>query len=331
MLYIICCSFGYQYVNIDDCWAASRDKNNMIVPDSKTFPDFPGLVDYVHSKGLLFGLYSDAGNFTCAKRPGSLGYEKEDAMQYAKWKVDYLKYDNCNNEGIKPEARYPVMRDALNATGRRIFYSMCEWGQADPATWASDVGNSWRTTGDIQDNWASMVSRADQNNMWAGFARPGGWNDPDMLEVGNGGMSTAEYTSHFSMWALMKSPLLVGCDIRNMSDITMSILTNVDVIAVNQDTLGVQGKKVFVNGTSEVWAGPLQATPPVKQAFAVILFNRGVSAVEITAKWSDIGVVSSGVSCDVRDLWAGTDMGKTSDYIVSMVQTHAVVMYKLTC
>ena len=210
------------------------------------------MVDYVHGQGLLFGLYSDAGDKTCAGRPGSLGYEKEDANRYAEWKVDYLKYDNCHSAGSKPETRYPVMRDSLNATGRPIFYSMCEWGVDNPATWAGNVGNSWRTTPDISDNWASMISRADLNDQWAADAGPGGWNDPDMLEVGNGGMTDAEYKAHFSLWCLMKSPLLIGCDIRNMSQATLAILTNSDVIAVNQDPLGIQGKKVKVNGTSEV-------------------------------------------------------------------------------
>lgn len=318
-------------MNIDDCWATSRDKNNFIIPDNKAFPDFPSLIEYVHSKGLLFGLYSDAGNLTCAGRPGSLGYEKEDAMQYAKWKVDYLKYDNCHNEGTSVTARYPVMRDSLNATGRPIFYSMCEWGVADPATWAGDVGNSWRTTPDISDNWASMISRADENNLWAGFARPGGWNDPDMLEVGNGGMTITEYTSHFSLWALMKSPLLVGCDIRSMSNDTYRILTNTEVIAVNQDPLGVQGEKVFVDGTSEVWAGPLEPRSPAKMSFAVILFNRDFVEAKITAKWSDIGLQDENMSCDVRDLWAGADLGKMSGSITEMVQSHAVFMYRLDC
>ena len=143
----------YTYVNIDDCWARSRAADGTIQPDPQAFPDMKGLADYVHGKGLKFGLYSDAGTKTCAGRPGSLDYETKDANTYAEWGVDYLKYDNCNNGGSKPEVRYPVMRDALNKTGRPIFYSMCEWGVDNPATWASKVGNSWRTTGDIGDNW----------------------------------------------------------------------------------------------------------------------------------------------------------------------------------
>ncbi len=288
------------------------------------------MVDYVHGKGLLFGLYSDAGDKTCAGRPGSLGYEKEDANRYAEWKVDYLKYDNCHSAGSKPETRYPIMRDSLNATGRPIFYSMCEWGVDNPATWAGDVGNSWRTTPDIKDNWASMISRADLNNEWATYAGPGGWNDPDMLEVGNGGMTGPEYQSHFSLWCLMKSPLLIGCDIRNMSKDTLDILTNSEVIAVNQDPLGIQGKKVMVNGTSEVWAGKLQPIAPSKSSFAVILFNRGLSSVTITGEWSAIGLDAS-LSCDVKDLWTHKDMGKMSGSVSAIVPSHGVVMYRLNC
>jgi len=193
--------------------------------------------------GLKFGLYSDAGTFTCAGRPGSLGYEINDANIYASWNVDYLKYDNCNSN-TSPETRYPPMRDALNATGRPIFFSMCEWGVDDPAKWAGAVGNSWRTTGDISDSWASMLSNLDQNDKWWSYAKPGGWNDPDMLEVGNGGMTQDEEISHFSLWALIKSPLLIGCDITKLSQETLTILTNPEVIAVNQDPLGVQGHKI---------------------------------------------------------------------------------------
>ncbi|UJR19661.1 hypothetical protein I4U23_022796 [Adineta vaga] len=236
---------GYQYVNTDDCWQVSRDTNGTIQADPKAFPSgIPALVDYVHSRKLKFGLYSDAGFKTCGGRPASLHYETTDANTYASWKVDYLKYDNCNTDGTAPEIRYPVMRDALNATGRSIFYSMCEWGVDQPALWAPDVGNSWRTTDDIQDNWKSMLNNIDINNAYADKAGPGGWNDPDMLEVGNGGMTDAEYVTHFSLWAISKAPLIVGCDISKMSAATLATLTHPEIIAINQDPLGVQGKKV---------------------------------------------------------------------------------------
>mmetsp|Transcript_44595 Transcript_44595/g.115949 ORF Transcript_44595/g.115949 Transcript_44595/m.115949 type:complete len:561 (-) Transcript_44595:442-2124(-) len=237
---------GYNYLNMDDCWAEARDNTTgVIIADAKAFPSgIATLADYVHSKGLYFGLYSDAGTNTCAGRPGSLSYEKVDANTYAKWSVDYLKYDNCNNEGIAPEQRYPVMRDALNETGRTIFFSACEWGEDDPATWMPTVANSWRTTGDISDSWSSMITRADLNNEWASYAAAGGFNDPDMLEVGNGGMSTDEYRTHFGLWAIMKAPLLIGCDVTKMTADTKAILLNKEVIALNQDGLGVQGKRV---------------------------------------------------------------------------------------
>ena len=237
---------GYNYINLDDCWQNSRDPvTHEIQVDANLFPHgIKYLADYAHSKGLLFGLYSDAGYKTCAGRPGSLGYEEIDAKTYASWGVDYLKYDNCYTDGSKPEVRYPPMRDALNATGRPIFYSMCEWGVDDPATWAKDVGNSWRTTGDISDSWNSMITIIDTNNRWADYAGPGGWNDPDMLEVGNGGMTFEEYKVHFGLWALSKAPLLVGCDVTTMTEETKSILLNPEIIAVNQDPLGIQGRKI---------------------------------------------------------------------------------------
>lgn len=236
---------GYKYINLDDCWQKSRDENNMIVPDNVTFPNgIEPLVKYAHRKGLYFGLYSSAGNYTCQKRPGSLDYEKEDAEQYAKWEVDYLKYDNCGNNGISSLIRYPKMRDALNKTNRPIFYSLCQWGREKVATWAGEVGNSWRTTGDIWDSWDSMINIIDENDKWYQYAGPGGWNDPDMLEVGNGGMTLIEYKTHFALWAISKAPLLIGCDITKMSEEIKNILTNPEVIAVNQDKLGQQGHKI---------------------------------------------------------------------------------------
>jgi alpha-galactosidase len=235
---------GYNYVNLDDCWQSGRDANGKIIVD----PAFPNgikpLADYAHKRGLLFGLYSDAGYKTCAGRPGSLGYEEIDAKTYAEWGVDYLKYDNCFTDGSKPSKRYPVMRDALLKQNRPIFYSMCEWGVDDPATWARPVGNSWRTTGDIFNSWNSMIDIIDQNNKWYEYAGPGGWNDPDMLEVGNGGMTFEEEKIHFGLWCLSKAPLLIGCDITKMSKETFEILTNPEAIAINQDPLGIQGRKI---------------------------------------------------------------------------------------
>jgi alpha-galactosidase len=239
-------SHGYIYLNLDDCWEApQRDSNGNLYGNPSTFPNgMKSLGDYIHSKGLKYGVYSDAGYKTCAGRPASLGYETQDANTWASWGVDYLKYDNCNTDGSPPEKRYPVMRDALNASGRPIFFSMCEWGVDNPATWAGDVGNSWRTTGDISDSWSSMIGKFDENAPLYSYAHTGAWNDPDMLEVGNGGMTTDEYTTHFSLWAAMKSPLLIGCDVTTMSTATKTILTNDEVIAINQDKLGKQASLV---------------------------------------------------------------------------------------
>ena len=245
---------GYTYVNLDDCWASFRNPNGTIHADPITFPSgIASLADYVHAKGLKMGVYTDLGYETCAGRPGSLNYEAIDALTYASWKVDYVKVDNCNTDGSAPEVRYPIMSLALNESGRSIFFSMCEWGTDDPAYWAPYVGNSWRTTGDISDNWARMTSRLDDNEPLYPFAGPGGWNDPDMLEVGNGGMTNDEYQAHFSLWAFMKAPLIIGCDVTSMSNATFGILANDEVIAINQDSLGIQGRRVWSTGTpSEV-------------------------------------------------------------------------------
>ncbi|KAM0828039.1 hypothetical protein ACQ4PT_067811 [Festuca glaucescens] len=198
---------GYKYVNIDDCWAEpNRDYQGNMVPNKQSFPSgIKALADYVHAKGLKLGVYSDAGTQTCSLRmPGSLDHEEQDVKTFSSWGVDYLKYDNCNNGGRNVVERYTKMSNAIRKYGKNIFFSLCEWGDNNPATWAGGMGNSWRTTGDIADNWNSMTSRADQNDKWASYAGPGGWNDPDMLEVGNGGMTEAEYRSHFSIWALAK-------------------------------------------------------------------------------------------------------------------------------
>ena len=236
---------GYNYINLDDCWQKDRAEDGTIIPDNITFPDgIKPLVDYAHSKGLYLGLYSSAGIYTCQGRPGSLGYEEIDAKQYAEWEVDYLKYDNCYNNNTPSLDRYPKMGEYLNKTGRPIFYSLCQWGRENVPTWGKKVGNSWRTTDDISDSWDMMMRKIDENDEWYEFGGPGGWNDPDMLEVGNGHMTTTEYKTHFSLWALAKAPLLIGCDITKMTEDTKNILTNPEVIAINQDPLGEQGHKI---------------------------------------------------------------------------------------
>ena len=237
---------GYKYINLDDCWQNyTRNENGEIqIDEVKFFHRISPRVQQAHEKGLLFGLYSSAGNLTCQNRAGSLGYEDKDATTYKNWGVDYLKYVNCYNQNISSREGYLKMRSALGGKGRPIFYSICQGGEEKVATWAKDVGNSWRTTGDISDSWGSMISIIDENDQWYEYAGPGGWNDPDMLEVGNGGMTLAEYKTHFGLWAISKAPLIIGCDIRSMADEIKNILTNPEVIAINQDKLGQQGHKI---------------------------------------------------------------------------------------
>ncbi len=241
---------GYQYVNLDDCWALpQRNAQGNLVPDPVRFPrGIKFLADYVHARNLKLGIYTSAGTKTCnvAGFPGALGHEYQDAALFASWGVDYLKYDNCNNQGVDAQLRYTTMRDALAATGRPIVYSICEWGRTGPPRvweWGKDVGNLWRTTGDISDNWGSMIGKAQFNRALPQWAGPGHWNDPDMLEVGNGGMTATEYRTHFSLWAIMAAPLLIGSDLREVSDETFNILKNTDVIAVDQDHARPAGRR----------------------------------------------------------------------------------------
>ncbi|XP_052162709.1 alpha-galactosidase-like [Oryza glaberrima] len=321
---------GYTYVNLDDCWADyQRTKEGYIAADPKKFPSgIKALADYVHSKGLKLGIYSSAGTRTCSKTmPGSLGYEDIDAKTFASWGVDYLKYDNCNSDGSSETVRFPKMSFALRKTGRPIFYSICEWGQRNVATWGGQYGNSWRTTGDINDSWASMLSNIDSNDASASYAKPGGWNDPDMLEVGNGGMTNDEYVVHISLWAIAKAPLIIGCDVRSISRETLEILSNPEVIAINQDPLGVQGKKVRkYDNEIEVWAGPLS-----QQRTAVLLLNRGATGSrQITAAWQDIGV-GPGVAVEAKNVWLhATAPGRFTGSLTAEVAAHLCKLFVLT-
>ncbi|CAF2100474.1 unnamed protein product [Rotaria magnacalcarata] len=323
---------GYNYINVDDCWASSRDQTtNYIIPDPIGFPSgMASLADYVHSRGLSFGLYSDAGIKTCAGRPGSYGFEDIDAQIYAQWKVDYLKYDNCyagpTNKTIKE--RYERMRDALNRTGRPIFYSACEWGEMLPAIWFRAIANSWRTTTDISDRWISMLLNIDINDLFANFAAPHGFNDPDMLEVGNGGMTSTEYRTHMSLWSIAKAPLLIGCDVRQLSQETLEILRNSEVIAVNQDSLGIQGQKIRIDleHDTEIWAGPL-----TDGSKAVLAFNRAhIINQTISVLFPDLGWKSTS-RVKVRDLWLHKDLGEfQGNYTAFNIESHGAQMLKMT-
>ena len=318
---------GYQYVVIDDCWQVSRDQNGNIIPDPKRFSHgMKALADYVHSKGLNFGIYSDAGTGTCQKRPGSRGYEFQDARTYASWGVDYLKYDWCNHSTQDSAASYSIMRDALLASGRPIVFSLCEWGSTKPWLWARDVGNLWRSGGDIGDVWDSpkeplgVVNIVDHNADLYSFAGPGHWNDPDMLEIGNGGMTNTEYRAHFSLWAMLAAPLMAGNDLRNMSPEVHEILTNKEVIAIDQDELGQQGRRVSKNGDLEVWSRPLK-----DGSRAVILFNRGANSSQIEAKWADLGYPDH-LRASVHDVWEHKDLGFFTEKFAANVPSHGVTM-----
>src|SRR3954468_23732638 len=315
---------GYRYVNIDDCWAApERDPaTGRLTSHPQRFPHgIAYLADYVHARGLKLGIYTSAGTQTCAKTmPGGLDHEEIDAQTFADWGVDYLKYDNCNNAGVDARLRYTRMRDALKKTGRPIVFSLCEWGQNKPWEWAADVGNLWRTTGDINDSWSSVVNLLKLNAPLAPYAGPGHWNDPDMLEVGNGGMTDVEYRSHFSLWAMLAAPLIAGKDLRSMRPEIHDILTNKEVIAVDQDPLGIQGRRVMKDGDREVWSKQL-----ADGSRAVILFNRGAAEQSVTATWEQIGYPAH-VTASVRDLWQHQDRGKFTAKYVATVPSHGVVM-----
>jgi alpha-galactosidase len=323
---------GYQYVVIDDCWQVDRDAQGNIVPDAKHFPSgIKSLADYVHGKGLKFGIYSDAGTGTCQNRPGGRGYEFQDARQYAAWGVDYLKYDWCNHSTQDSQASYSIMRDALKKSGRPIVFSLCEWGSTKPWLWAGDVGNLWRSTGDIVDKWEGsekwgglgVVQILDLQDGLQSYAGPGHWNDPDMLEVGNGGMNLTEYRAHFSMWCLLAAPLMAGNDIRSMSADIHDILTNKEVIAIDQDPLGREGHRVKRADGLEVWAKQL-----ADGGRAVALLNRTGAEANITVSWTDIGYPVH-VPAKVRDLWAKKDLGENTGSFSASVPSHGVVMVRI--
>ena len=325
---------GYEYVVIDDCWQISRDENEEIVADKDRFPHgIKYLADYIHSKGLKFGIYSCAGTLTCAGRPAGRGHEYQDALSYARWGVDYLKYDWCNTGTQNAKSSYTIMRDALYAAKRPIVFSLCEWGSNKPWEWAGEIGHLWRTTGDISDSWNSMISILSQQKDLAKFAGPGHWNDPDMLEVGNGGMTTEEYKTHFSLWCMLAAPLLAGNDLQNMSPETKSILTNKEIIALDQDILGKQAELWRNNGDYQIWMKML-----AKDEKAVCLLN---SSDEKKTVLVDFGLIAQArtegaedskplklENFTVRDLWEHKDLvlKESSTYID--ILPHSVKVYR---
>jgi alpha-galactosidase len=319
---------GYRYVIIDDCWQGERDAHGDIQPDTTRFPAGMGeLARYVHGLGLKLGIYSDAGTQTCGGRPGSRGYEYQDAKQYATWGVDYLKYDWCNTGTENAQAAYLTMSDALRASGRAIVFSMCEWGSNQPWLWARNTGNSWRTASDIYDAWEGkkdysigVMNILDLNAELYPFAGPGHWNDPDMLEVGNGGMSDSEYRAHFSLWAMLAAPLIAGNDISNMSAATRAILLNREIIAIDQDVLGIQAHRAARTGDAEVWVRPLNGG-----GRAVALLNRGAAATSITVTWQQLDYPEH-LQARLRDVWQAKELGRVRGSYSAEVPSHAVVV-----
>jgi len=316
---------GYHYVVIDDCWEVARDSSGTLVADSGRFPHgIKALADYVHTRGLGLGIYTDAGSSTCQGRPGTLGHEEQDARTFAAWGVDYVKEDWCHAKGLDAPTQYRRFREALERAGRPIILSLCEWGSNQPWEWAPSIGHLWRTTGDISDKWPSMLANLDVTAQHARAAGPGGWNDPDMLEVGNGGMTDDEYRAHFSLWAILAAPLIAGNDVRSMSATTRDILTNREVIAVDQDSLGVQGV-LMREGPPErqIWVKPLK-----DGGRAVALLNRSSAPGKISAHFNRLGLRAD--SARVRDLWDHADRGAFGSQYQATVPAHGVVLVRIT-
>src|SRR5207237_1251469 len=280
---------GYRYVNIDDTWEGGRDAQGNILTNKK-FPNMKALADYVHGKGLKLGIYSTPGPDTCAGYEGSYGHEEQDARTYAAWGIDYLKYDWCGARTLYTDdempAIYQIMGDALPKTKRPIVYSLCQYGRDDVWKWGADVGgNLWRTTGDIRDAWDSMTRIGFNQDSLAPYAKPGHWNDPDMLEIGNGGMSDDEYRTHMSLWSMLAAPLLAGNDLRAMTPEISAILLNREVIVIDQDRAGKQARRAWQSGDQEIWVREL-----ADGSHAVALFNRGASPAPMTANWKSLGL-----------------------------------------
>ncbi len=315
---------GYIYINIDDTWEGERDAQGNI-QSNKKFPDMKALADYVHGKGLKLGIYSSPGPNTCAGYEGSYGHEAQDARTYAAWGIDYLKYDWCGARNLysdeEMQAVYQKMGDALRASGRPIVYSLCQYGRDDVWKWGPAVGgNLWRTTGDIRDSWASMSRIGFGQNDLAPYASPGHYNDPDMLEIGNGGMTDEEYRTHMSLWSMLAAPLLAGNDLRDMSPAVAAILTNREVIAIDQDPAVHQGHRASQNGEREIWIRPL-----ADGSTAVGLFNRSEVEARIAVKWAGLGL---GAQPHVRDLWLHQDGASGAEYTAS-VPAHGVALLRV--
>ncbi|AXB58817.1 glycoside hydrolase family 27 protein [Flavobacterium fluviale] len=337
---------GYNYIVLDDGWMThERDANGDLVPDPEKFPNgMKSLIDYVHSKGLKFGLYNCAGTKTCAGYPGTRGYEYQDARFYAKLGIDFLKYDWCNTEGITAKEAYATMSNALKTAGRPIVFSLCEWGDNQPWEWGKPVGNLWRISGDIYpcfdcefkhpENWSSwgFMKIADMRKDIRKYSGPDHWNDFDMMEVGNE-MNDTEDKTHFAMWCMLSSPLFTGNDYRKMSKETLAILTNKELLSVNQDKLGIQGFKYIILDGVEVWVKPLS-----DGAWAVSFVNRTETAKKVAFDWSknnfkdiDFGYEAdfSKTTFKIKDLWKNKETGNTTKVFSASIASHDVITLKL--
>jgi alpha-galactosidase len=317
---------GYVYINIDDTWEGERDAQGVLHSNNK-FPDMKALADYVHSKGMKLGIYSGPGLTTCAGYEASHGHEEQDAKTWAAWGIDYLKYDWCGARMMYSDAdeqpMYQRMGDALAKSGRKIVFSLCQYGRLDVWKWGPNVGgNLWRTTGDISDRWDSMERIGFGQDQLSPFAAPGHWNDPDMLEIGNGGMTDTEYRTHMSLWSMLAAPLIAGNDVRDMTPTVRDVLLNREVIAIDQDKLGKQAMRVSKSGEQEIWTRALAGGDT-----AVALFNRGKDAARITVKWAEIGVKKNPMQA--RDLWQHAAVKLGGEGYAAEVPGHGAVLLRV--
>jgi alpha-galactosidase len=322
---------GYNYIVIDDGWEdTNRDNLGNLIPDPKRFPNgMKAVGDYLHSKGFKFGIHNCAGTKTCSGFPGGRGHEFEDARTYASWGVDYLKYDWCNHGTANAEETYKTMRDGLYAAGRPVVFSLCEWGNNKPWLWAQDVGHLWRTTGDITDcydcqdvfatGWKYILKSQVGLEKYAG---PDHWNDPDMLEVGNPGLSLTESRAHFSLWCMLAAPLMAGNDVRKMSPEIRAILTDQDVIALDQDPLGKEGYQFMDQPGKEIWVKELS-----NGKWAVCFFNSSDSKMQIRVKWVNFSFLTG--TYQIRELWQKKDVGTTDKDFVGDIPSMDVILFVL--
>ncbi len=317
---------GYEYVVIDGGWEGYHDEQGVFHPDPERFPDMKGLCDSIHGLGLKVGIHTSPGPKTCSGREASYGHEKQDAETFARWGIDFVKYDWCSGDSVyKPEemkTAYIKMHDALTATGRPIVYSLCQYGMQDVWKWGASVGGQmWRSTGDIQDNYHQMLAIGFGQNGLEKYAGPGHWNDPDMLEVGNGRMKDEEYRTHMTLWCVLAAPLFAGNDLTNMTSTTLELLTNPEVIAIDQDAAGIQGHRAWQEGPTQIWVKAL-----ADRSTAVAVFNGQTRPVFVTVNFKDLGLPDI---VEARDLWLRKDLGTFKHSITVSVARHGTVLLRV--